>query len=195
MSGLADRHCTPCRGDVPPLHGAALEAFTAELPHWEVVRGHHIAREFAFPDFAQALAFVVRVGRLAEDEDHHPELLLAWGRVRVEIFTHAVDGLTENDFVLAAKIDGAMHPEPPAMRALVRARDPAHAHLVAGLLESEGVDAEVRGEELFAGEGGIVPAEAGPTVWVREDDRARAQAILAQDRSGLVDDAEAENGG
>ena len=102
---LADQSCVPCRGGVPPLKGESLRPLQAQLPGWNVVQEHHLSRTFAFPDFVSALAFVNRVGELAEQQGHHPDLYLAWGKVRVEIWTHKIDGLTESDFVLAAKID------------------------------------------------------------------------------------------
>ena len=102
---LADQTCIPCRGGVPALKGAELDNLKAQLPEWEVVNEHHLHRIFRFPDFRTALDFVNRAGAIAEEQGHHPDLLLAWGRVEVTIFTHKVDGLTESDFVLAAKID------------------------------------------------------------------------------------------
>ncbi len=106
MSQLAAKDCVPCRGGVPPLQGEALEALSRELgSEWKVVDGHHLEKEFRFPDFAEALAFTNRVGELAEAQSHHPDLHLAWGRVRVTIWTHKIDGLTESDFVFAAKAD------------------------------------------------------------------------------------------
>ncbi len=91
---------------MPPLRGEALRALHAQLGRgWDVVDEHHLARAFAFPDFARALAFVVAVGNLAEEQGHHPDLHLAWGKVRMEVWTHAIDGLTESDFVLAAKAE------------------------------------------------------------------------------------------
>jgi 4a-hydroxytetrahydrobiopterin dehydratase len=109
-SKLADRQCVPCRGGVPPLGSEEIERLLAELgPNgWGAVDGHHLDKEYRFPDFAQALAFVNRVGAIAEQHGHHPDLFLAWGKVRVTIWTHKIDGLTENDFVLAAKCDGAL---------------------------------------------------------------------------------------
>jgi 4a-hydroxytetrahydrobiopterin dehydratase len=105
-SGLAARRCVPCRGGTPPLRGEALESLLAELGGgWRVVDEHHLEKEYRFPDFRSALAFTNRVGEVAEQEGHHPDLHLAWGRVRVEIWTHDTGGLTENDFVLAAKAD------------------------------------------------------------------------------------------
>jgi 4a-hydroxytetrahydrobiopterin dehydratase len=102
---LADQTCVPCQGGVPALKGAELEALKSQLPGWEVVNEHHLHRVFKFPDFKTALDFVNRAGAIAEEQGHHPDLLLAWGRVEVTVFTHKVGGLTESDFVLAAKID------------------------------------------------------------------------------------------
>ena len=102
---LADRQCAPCRGGVPPLKGGDLQKLHARLKAWDVVDEHHLSRVFRFPDFAEALAFVNRVGELAEQQGHHPDIHLAWGVVRIEIHTHKIDALTESDFVLAAKID------------------------------------------------------------------------------------------
>ena len=105
MEKLADRKCVPCTGTVSPLKGAALEQLQRELLQWSVVNDHHLFRQFRFPDFKQALAFVNRVGDLAEAEGHHPDILLAWGKVEITLWTHAANGLTESDFILAAKID------------------------------------------------------------------------------------------
>jgi 4a-hydroxytetrahydrobiopterin dehydratase len=106
-SDLASRDCVPCKGGVPPLAGAELERLLAALgPNgWRAVDGHHLEKEYRFPDFVTALAFVDRIGAEAERQGHHPDLHLAWGKVRVTIWTHKIDGLTESDFVLAAKID------------------------------------------------------------------------------------------
>jgi 4a-hydroxytetrahydrobiopterin dehydratase len=106
MKELAKKECIPCTGDVPPLKGAALKRLQKQLIRkWKVVDGHHLEKEFKFKNFKQALAFVNRVGELAEEQNHHPDIYLAWGLVKVTIWTHAVDGLTESDFVLAAKIE------------------------------------------------------------------------------------------
>jgi 4a-hydroxytetrahydrobiopterin dehydratase len=102
---LADKTCVPCRGGVPPLKGAALDALKTQLPDWEVVDEHHLHKVFRFPDFKQALDFVNRAGAIAEEQAHHPDILLAWGKAEVTTYTHKIDGLTESDFVLAAKID------------------------------------------------------------------------------------------
>ena len=102
---LAQKHCLPCRGGVPPLEGDQLRRLADQLPDWKVVDDHHIAKTYVFPDFMQGLDFVNQVGQLAEREGHHPDVCLSWGRVDVSIHTHKIDGLTESDFVLGAKID------------------------------------------------------------------------------------------
>jgi len=102
---LAEKHCVPCRGGVPPLKGEALERMQAQVSGWQVVNEHHLAKTYTWPDFKTALDFVNQVGAIAEMEGHHPDLFLAWGKVEVTIWTHKIDGLTESDFVLAAKID------------------------------------------------------------------------------------------
>jgi 4a-hydroxytetrahydrobiopterin dehydratase len=106
VSDLASKRCVPCKGGVPPLRGAELQALHAQLGSaWEVVGDHHLEREYRFRDFREALAFVNRVGEMAEEQNHHPDLFLTWGRVRVTVWTHKIDGLTESDFVFAAKCD------------------------------------------------------------------------------------------
>ncbi|HUI81238.1 MAG TPA: 4a-hydroxytetrahydrobiopterin dehydratase [Bryobacteraceae bacterium] len=103
---LAEKHCVPCRGGVPPLTGEALDNLKSQVSGWDVVNGHHLRKNYAFPDFLKALDFVNRAGAIAEQEGHHPDLYLSWGKVGVEIWTHKINGLTESDFILAAKIDG-----------------------------------------------------------------------------------------
>jgi 4a-hydroxytetrahydrobiopterin dehydratase len=105
MSELATLTCVPCRGGEPALKGSELDELRRKLPDWEVINEHHLHRAFTFPDFKQALALVERVGDLAEQQGHHPDIYLAWGKVEITIWTHKVDGLTESDFILAAKID------------------------------------------------------------------------------------------
>jgi 4a-hydroxytetrahydrobiopterin dehydratase len=103
---LSVRNCVPCKGGTPPLAGDDLHALLDQLGGgWQAVDGHHLEKEFRFEDFRGALAFTNRVGELAEQQGHHPDLHLAWGRVRVVIWTHAIDGLTESDFVFAAKTE------------------------------------------------------------------------------------------
>lgn len=103
--GLAEKDCVPCRGGVPPLGGAELENLRAQIDGWQVVNEHHLQKIYTFPDFRQALAFVNEAGAIAEQEGHHPDLHLSWGKVGVEIWTHKINGLTESDFILAAKLD------------------------------------------------------------------------------------------
>lgn len=105
MSDLASKSCVPCRGGVPPLKGRELESLRKEVPQWKVVNEHHIIRTFTFPDFRKALDFVNRVGELAEQQGHHPDILLTWGKAEVTLWTHAINGLTESDLIMAAKID------------------------------------------------------------------------------------------
>ncbi|HWQ32639.1 MAG TPA: 4a-hydroxytetrahydrobiopterin dehydratase [Blastocatellia bacterium] len=105
MSELAAKTCVPCRGGVPPLKGEELAKLHAQLDGWRVVNEHHLEKDYTFPDFRQALDFTNRVGELAEAQDHHPDIYLAWGKVGIRIWTHKIDGLTESDFILAAKID------------------------------------------------------------------------------------------
>lgn len=104
-SELAKKHCIPCVGGVPPLPPEKIEELLGQLDGWSSEQGHHIWKEYRFPDFLQALAAVNRIGALAEDQGHHPDLHLAWGKVKVVIWTHKIDGLTESDFILAAKIE------------------------------------------------------------------------------------------
>lgn len=102
---LADKKCVPCRGEVLPLKGKALEKLHNQVPQWKVEKEHHLHREFRFPDFKQALDFVNRVGAIAEEEGHHPDILLGWGKAAITLWTHKINGLTESDFIMAAKID------------------------------------------------------------------------------------------
>ena len=105
MSELADKRCVPCRGGVPPLKGAELEELMGQVPGWEVADEHHLRKEFRVQNFRAALDFVNRVGELAEEQAHHPDIAFGWGWVEIVIFTHKIDGLTESDFILAAKVD------------------------------------------------------------------------------------------
>jgi 4a-hydroxytetrahydrobiopterin dehydratase len=105
MSDLASKTCVPCRGGVPPLKGADLQHLSHQLPNWKVVDEHHITRTFTFPDFKSALTFVNSIGAVAEDQGHHPDILLTWGKVEITLWTHKINGLTESDFIMAAKIE------------------------------------------------------------------------------------------
>ena len=105
MSELSSKQCVPCRGGVPPLQGDEIQRLLSQLSGWEVVREHHLKKNYSFSDFAEALKFVNRVGEIAEEQGHHPDICFGWGKVEVTIWTHKIDGLTESDFILAAKID------------------------------------------------------------------------------------------
>jgi 4a-hydroxytetrahydrobiopterin dehydratase len=117
MPPLSEKKCVPCRGGVPPLDEGQIRPLAAQVPEWEVVQAHHLRRVFPLPDFRAALDLVDRIGALAEEEWHHPSLKLEWGRVEVEIWTHKVGGLSESDFILAAKIDqiALARQQPPAV--------------------------------------------------------------------------------
>ena len=105
MSGLSSRQCIPCRGGVPPLKGQGITDLLTELDGWEVVDEHHLKKDFRFSNFLEVQEFVNRIGDLAEEQGHHPDICFGWGRAEVTIWTHKIDGLTESDFILAAKID------------------------------------------------------------------------------------------
>lgn len=108
MPSLADKTCVPCRGGIPSLKGNELADVHRQLPEaaeWTVADEHHLVRLYKFPDFRSALTFVNKVGELAEEQGHHPDILLGWGKAEITTWTHAVNGLTESDFILAAKID------------------------------------------------------------------------------------------
>jgi 4a-hydroxytetrahydrobiopterin dehydratase len=105
MADLAERQCVPCRGGVPPLKGDEIEKLRIQLEGWEVVNEHHLQKAYELKDFGETLAFVNRVGELAEQQGHHPDICFGWGKAAITIWTHKIDGLTESDFVLAAKID------------------------------------------------------------------------------------------
>ncbi len=103
--GLAEQTCVPCRGGVPPLEPDKVAELLRQLTGWQALGNHHLRKEYRFKDFAGALEFVNRVGALAEEQRHHPDVRLSYGEVVLEIFTHKIDGLTESDFILAAKCD------------------------------------------------------------------------------------------
>ena len=106
MTDLAKKTCIPCRGGVPPLKGAQLEDLQDKLKNdWKIINEHHLEKEYSFKNFREALDFTVKVGELAENQDHHPDIFLTWGKVKVTIWTHKIDGLTESDFIFAAKTD------------------------------------------------------------------------------------------
>ena len=102
---LAEQDCVPCRGGVPPFGPDQIAPLLRQLDGWRVESNHHLAKTYEFPDFMSALAFTNRVGELAEEQGHHPDIHLSWGKVKLVVWTHAVDGLSESDFVLAARCD------------------------------------------------------------------------------------------
>ena len=116
-SQLAKKQCVPCRGDVPPLAPTKVRALLSELEDWTIEQEYHLTRTFSFPDFAEALAFTNRVGAIAEEQGHHPDIHLAWGKVKVEVWTHKIKGLTESDFIFAAKVEEAAISRPHASSA------------------------------------------------------------------------------
>jgi 4a-hydroxytetrahydrobiopterin dehydratase len=106
MEKLSERSCVPCHGGVPRLQGEEVTPLLAELRGWEVVEDQHLSKRYEFPNFAEALEFVNRAGSVAEEEGHHPDITFGWGYAHFKIYTHAIGGLSESDFILAAKIDG-----------------------------------------------------------------------------------------
>ena len=111
---LTAKKCVPCRGGVPPLEGPAIRELLAALGNdWQVGPEQHLEKEFRFRAFADALAFTNLVGALAEAEGHHPDVYLAWGKVKLILWTHKIDGLTESDFIFAAKANALYRPPVP----------------------------------------------------------------------------------
>jgi len=109
MNNLTGKKCVPCTGEVKPLRGEAICLLARHVSKgWKVIDENRLERDFNFIDFAEALAFVNKVGALAEAEKHHPDILLSWGKVKITLYTHKINGLHENDFILAAKIDTLM---------------------------------------------------------------------------------------
>jgi len=105
-SDLARLECKPCKGGIPPMAEPELSTWIDRLGGgWQIVEGHHLEKAYKFKDFRQALAFTNRVGELSESVGHHPDIHLAWGKVRLTVWTHKIGGLSETDFVFAAKCD------------------------------------------------------------------------------------------
>tara|TARA_Y100001970_G_scaffold80222_1_gene101864 strand:- start:298 stop:642 length:345 start_codon:yes stop_codon:yes gene_type:complete len=109
MSDLSTKKCVPCEGNIPPFNTDEIHEYLKKVDGWEVVEdqidGFHLIKNFKFENFLQSQEFVNKVGKIAEDEGHHPDLWFGWGYARIKIFTHAIKGLAESDFILAAKID------------------------------------------------------------------------------------------
>ena len=111
MSELAKLQCVPCKGGVPALKGNDLLNLLKKLNHdWQVMDEHHLEKEYRFKNFRDALAFTVSVGELAEAQGHHPDIYLAWGKVKLTVWTHKIDGLTESDFIFAARAENEWSP-------------------------------------------------------------------------------------
>ena len=105
MTGLSVKECVPCQGGVPTLSSADIAKYCEEIPSWRVIDNHHLSKSFKFEDYRETIAFVNKLADLAERVGHHPAIYVTYGEARVDIWTHKVNGLTENDFVLAAKTD------------------------------------------------------------------------------------------
>jgi 4a-hydroxytetrahydrobiopterin dehydratase len=107
MIELAQKKCKPCEAGQQPFKGADLSKLFSQLKGWELIEERQLRKTYRFPNFVEALEFVNRIGELAEEEGHHPDIFLTWGKVRVELWTHKINGLSENDFIMAAKFDEA----------------------------------------------------------------------------------------
>jgi 4a-hydroxytetrahydrobiopterin dehydratase len=106
VCSLANRECIPCKGGTPPLQGEQLHQYHSDLGHdWELVEEQRLEKTYKFKNFREALDFTNRVGELAESVGHHPDIFLAWGKVKLTLWTHKISGLTESDFIFAAKVE------------------------------------------------------------------------------------------
>ncbi len=105
MNELVKKKCTPLQEGTPPFTKEEVESYLSKIKGWHVYENHHIKKLFPFPDFRSALSFINKIGELAEQENHHPNICFTWGRVEVIIWTHEINGLHENDFILASKTD------------------------------------------------------------------------------------------
>lgn len=102
---LAEKNCIPCRGGVPPLKIEEIKPLLAQLKGWRINTQGHLEKSYAFKNFREGFEFVKRIGEMAEEQGHHPDIYLAWGKVGLEVWTHKIGGLTESDFIFAAKSD------------------------------------------------------------------------------------------
>lgn len=106
MIELAQKTCIPCQGGIFPLKGNELKTLLEKLGNnWNIIKEHHLEKEYLFSNFQKGLDFTIKVGELAENQGHHPDIYLTWGKVRLTVWTHKIDGLTESDFIFAAKAD------------------------------------------------------------------------------------------
>ncbi len=103
--GLAEKNCVPCRGGVSPLTSSEIAPLFRELRNWVCNEDRRLVKSYKFDDFKSAMELANKIAIIAESEGHHPDLLVRWGELRIDLWTHKVDGLTESDFILAAKID------------------------------------------------------------------------------------------
>ena len=107
---LAEKTCVSCHGGVPPLTAEQIAQLLPQVVGWTAVDNHHLVKDHRFRNFREALEFVDAVGAIADDQNHHPDIYLAWGKVKIEIWTHKINGLTESDFIFAAKVDQIERP-------------------------------------------------------------------------------------
>jgi len=105
MNDLTNKKCVPCQGGVPSLTEVKINNYLRKVKEWSVIDNHHLEKSFTFIDFKSSLSFVNKVGELAEQENHHPDICFTWGKVVITIWTHKINGIHENDFILASKID------------------------------------------------------------------------------------------
>ena len=104
---LTKKHCVPCEGGIPPLTDEEEDSYLKETPTWTLIREgtHKLTKEFKFKDFKEAMIFLNKVADIANEEDHHPNMHVYYNKVMLELYTHAINGLHENDFIVAAKVD------------------------------------------------------------------------------------------
>src|SRR5438105_15764051 len=127
MTDLAERECVPCRGGVPPMKGEEIAKLLQQLEGWQVIDEHHLQKIYRFKDFRESLEFVNRVGNLAEQQGHHPNICFAWGKAEVTIWTHKIDGLSESDYVLDENVDKLK-----VVTALIRATKRSESRITPG---------------------------------------------------------------
>ncbi|MCS6903569.1 MAG: 4a-hydroxytetrahydrobiopterin dehydratase, partial [Candidatus Bipolaricaulota bacterium] len=173
MMRLTEKHCIPCRGGVPPMTVEQAQEYLREIAGWELMDGKKIVKEFKFKKYLESLEFAQRVGELAEREGHHPYIHIFYKKVRIEIWTHKIDGLTESDFILAAKIDdlgSGPHPQPLSRSDL---RERGAVRRGEGLTEWPGVYARYREHLPSIADENIITLLEGGTPLVRAQNLER----------------------
>ena len=109
MSDLADKKCIPCEGKIPAFDKSEIHKYLKKVDGWEVIAdqssNYYLLKKFEFKNFLESQKFINKVSEVAEQENHHPDILFGWGYAEIKIFTHAIQGLAESDFILAAKVD------------------------------------------------------------------------------------------